>query len=61
MLTIGFNTVFPEIKLLGGFKESSVNPSRILSANEFAPTEYRISHKQVTLFKLLKSCVQNQN
>jgi len=24
---------------LDGFKESSVNPCRILSANEFAPTE----------------------
>ena len=39
MLTIGSKTVFPEIKLLDGFKESSVNPCRILSANEFAPTE----------------------
>ncbi len=25
--------------MLDGFKESSVNPCRILSANEFAPTE----------------------
>ena len=49
MLTIASKTVFPEIKLLDGFRESCVNPYRILSANEFAPTEYRIKHKQVTL------------
>jgi len=52
MLTIGSKTLFPEIKLLDGFKEFSVNPCRILIANEFAPTEYRISHKQVTLKSL---------
>jgi len=49
MLFTGSKTVFLEIKLQDGFKESSVNPCRILSANEFAPTEHRISPKQFTL------------
>jgi len=41
--------VSPGKKLLRASKDFSVNPCRIKSANEFAPTEYRISHKQVTL------------